>query len=173
MAVKFYTGWHGDGYVLNRVEAAVSGTDVSAFAANAKVSIYSNVSDSPGTELFTLKTPADVWAGGFDDFEESFWVPSGTTANLTRITNYWVVFAMDTGATKGAYHLDLVDDAAETATQGWVIHAAKTKNRNTTSWAALSSGTPNRSIQIGVYASPNTTGHEHPVPLDSAPTGGS
>ena len=80
--VAFYTGDNSGGYVLNRIEAAVSETEISQFPANAKVSIYSDGVGSPGTELFTLKTPADIWAGGFDDYEESFWVPSGTTADL-------------------------------------------------------------------------------------------
>ena len=102
MAVAFRTGSNSDGYVLNRVEAAVSETDVPQFALNAKVSIYADgTASTPGTELFTLKTPADVWAGSFDDFEESFWVPSGTTANLTASTWYWVVFAVNTGASSG------------------------------------------------------------------------
>ena len=173
-AVKFRTGWHGDGYVINRVEAAVSNTDVSAFAANAKVSVYSNSSGSPGTELFTLRTPADIWAGGFEDNEESFWAPSATTANnnLTRNTNYWVVFTLNTGATTGAYKLDLVNTTGETAQQGWVLSGGKTKIRNTTTWAALSTSDTNTSLQVGIYASPNTTGHTHPVPLDAAPTGG-
>ena len=171
-AAKFRTGWHGDGYVVNRVEAAVSGVDVSAFAANAKVSIYSDSSDSPGTELFTLRTPADIWAGGFDDNEESFWAPSATTANsLTSSTDYWVVFSLNTGATTGAYKLDVVSTPGETAQQGWTLGGGKVKARNGSTWSGLSSE-PNDSIQIGVYASPNTTDHTHPVPLDTAPTGG-
>ena len=170
-AAKFRTGWHGDGYVVNRVEAAVSGVDASAFAANAKVSIYNDSSGSPGTELFVLRTPADIWAGGFDDNEESFWAPSATTANnnLTRNTDYWVVFTLNTGATTGAYKLDVVNTAGETAQQGWTLDIGKRKVRSMSTWESLGL---NISIQIGVYASPNTTDHTHPVPLDTAPTGG-
>ena len=176
-AVAFYTGSNSGGYVLNRIEAAVSETNVSAFAANAKISIYSNDDGGhPDTEMFTLKTPADIWAGGFDDFEESFWVPSGTTADLDENTWYWVVFAMKTGTTTGSYQLDLVENATEDAKPGWDFNNdASTRSRTITNdpWTLLADTNLNRNIQIGVYASPNTgTGHKNPVPLDTAPTGG-
>ena len=175
--VAFRTGSDSRGYVLNRIEAAVSGTEVSAFAVNAKVSIYADgTGGMPGTELFTLKTPADVWgpATSFDDYEESFWVPTGNTAvNLTHNTWYWVVFAMKTGATAGSYSLDLVDGATDDAKAGWRIHPdARTRSRTIASdpWTLFADDATNRSIQIGVYASPNTgTGHKNPVPLDTAP----
>ena len=177
--VPFYTGSNIGGYVLNRIEAAVSRTEVSEFAANAKVSIYSNNDGGhPDTELFTLKTPADVWGPrtSFDDYEESFWVPSGTTADLDENTWYWVVFAVKPNKDTGDYSLDLVDDHTVDVKPGWSIHRdAMTRSRTISNdpWTLLTDDATNRSIQIGVYASPNTgTGHKNPVPLDAAPTGG-
>ena len=177
--VAFRTGSDSRGYVLNRIEAAVSRTEVSTFAANAKVSIYSDGSSAPGTELFTLKTPADVWGPrtSFDDYEESFWVPTGNAAvNLTHNTWYWVVFAVQPNKDTGAYYLDLVDGASADVKPGWVIHEdAQTRSRTITNdpWTKLTDDATNRSIQIGIYASPNTgTDHKNPVPLDTAPTGG-
>ena len=176
--VAFHTGANSGGYVLNRVEAAVSRTEVSAFAANARVSIYSDGSSAPGTELFTLKTPADAWGPrtSFDDYEESFWVPSGTAANLTASTWYWVVFSMQPNKDTGAYYLDGVTNASADAKPGWQIHSdARTRSRTITNdpWTFFQSDSDNWSIQIGIYASPNTgTDHKNPVPLDTAPTGG-
>ena len=173
--VAFHTGANSGGYVLNRVEAAVSRTEVSAFAANAKVSIYSDGSSAPGTELFTLKTPADAWGPrtSFDDYEESFWVPSGTAANLTASTWYWVVFSMQPNKDTGAYYLDGVTNATADAKSGWQIHSdARTRSRTITNdpWTFFQSDSDNWSIQIGIYASPNTgTDHKNPVPLDTAP----
>ncbi len=172
--VPFYTGPNSRGYVLNRIEAAVSQTEVSAFAANAKVSIYSDASSAPGTELFTLKTPADVWGPrtSFDDYEESFWVPSGIPANLTASTWYWVVFSMQPNKDTGAYYLDGVINATADAKSGWQIHPdARTRSRTITNdpWTFFQPDSTNYSIQIGIYASPGAS-QKNPVPLDTAPT---
>lgn len=83
---------------------------------------------------------------------------------------------MNSGASLGTYRLDLVDGATADVKAGWSIHSdAKTRSRTIASdpWTLYASDSTNRSIQIGVYASPNTgSGHKNPVPLDSAPIGG-
>ena len=84
---------------------------------------------------------------------------------------------MEPNKDTGAYYLDLdlVDGASADVKSGWIIHEdAQTRSRTITNdpWTKLNDSS-NRSMQIGIYASPNTgTGHKNPVPLDTAPSGG-
>ncbi len=91
-AQQFTTGGSQAGYTLDSIEA---GLGIRGSTGVPKLTIFSDSSGEPGTELYTLTNPTNIgWGTNSRAEYNRFTAPDG--AVLAPNTSYWVVFETDT-----------------------------------------------------------------------------
>ena len=133
-AQQFTTGDNEDGYTLSEVIAKLSSVGNNTLP---RVSLYSNVSNDPGSSLHVLTNPASISGGN-----NTFTAPANVT--LVKETKYWVVFE-STATTDGSSYqysvrVETSGNEDSGASSGWSIRDSYDfRNQPTGDWDDASS----------------------------------
>ena len=136
----FTTGDNTDGYTLSSVQLYIKYFDASDVV---NVSIYSSVSDNPGSSLYVLTSPASI----VNERLNAFTAPANAT--LEKDTEYIVVVEASGG---GWFALPLTSSGAEDSgkASGWSISDARPVKQNLLAWR-----TEPRVLRISVMGTVN------------------
>ena len=136
----FTTGDNTDGYTLSSVQLYIKYFDASDVA---NVSIYSSVSDNPGSSLYVLTSPASIVNERLNTFT------ARANATLEKDTEYIVVVEASGG---GWFALPLTSSGAEDSgkASGWSISDARPVKQN-----LLAGRTEPRVLRISVMGTVN------------------